>query len=221
VEIEERFRPLPKHRQLALMPRRRREDLLGAVQLIRRSGRLDGWEFVLIDGMTQAEVAEALGEAAIFLFGAEREGFGLPGAEAMAAGCYVVGFTGDGAKEYMLPDCCSVVPDSDVVAMADLTLAAMEQFDHDRQTLQGRVDIGRDRVLSRHSSVRVRAALAEVFGELTREASPALMTKAATLPHYQAHGPRYGQLGAAYRGARHTARRLADRINRSAAEPAR
>jgi hypothetical protein len=214
VEIEESFRPLPKERRIALMPRRRREDLLGAVHLIRRSGRLAGWELVLIDGMTQAEVAEELGHAARFLFGAEREGFGLPGAEAMAAGCYVVGFTGDGAKEYMLPDCCSVVPDSDVVAMADYTLAAMDQFDHDRDALQQRIDIGRDRVLARHSSVRVRAMLGEVFGELTGAGSPALMTQAATLPHYQAYAPRYGALGAAYRGSRRTARRLADRVGR-------
>jgi hypothetical protein len=212
VEIEERFRPLPKERRVALMPRRRREDLIGAVQLMRRSGRMDGWELVLIDGMTQAQVAEELGRAAIFLFGAEREGFGLPGAEAMAAGCYVVGFTGDGAKEYMLPDCCSVVPDSDVVAMAELALAAMAQFDQDPEILQGRVDIGRDRVLGRHSAHRVRERLGEVFAELTAPGSPARMPAPVRLPHYMAYGPKGGRWGAAYRGARHTARRVVDSV---------
>ncbi len=86
VQIEDWFQPAEKQRRIALMPRRRREDLLGAVQLVRRSGRLGDWEIVLIDGMTQQQVAEELGRAAIFLFGAEREGVGLPGAEAMASG---------------------------------------------------------------------------------------------------------------------------------------
>ena len=175
------------------MPRRRREDLLGAVQLVRRSGRLDGWEIVLIDAMTQAQVAEELGRAAIFLFGAEREGLGLPGAEAMAAGCYVVGFTGDGAKEYLTPDCAGVVLDSDVVGMADLTLEAMHAFDHDRPALQARIDLGRDRVLERHSGPRVRAALAAAFDQITAEGSPARIRGSVTLQHYQTHAPRSGR----------------------------
>ena len=134
VQIEDWFQPGEKEKRIALMPRRRREDLLGAVQLVRRSGRLGDWQIVLIDGMTQQQVADELGRAAIFLFGAEREGVGLPGAEAMASGCYVVGFTGDGAKEYMLPEHSSVIADSDVVDMCDRTLEAMDWFEHDRAT---------------------------------------------------------------------------------------
>ena len=84
------------------MPRRRREDLLAGVQLMRRSGQLDGWTFELIDGVDARGVADVLGRSAIFLFGAEREGVGLPGAEALAAGAFVVGFTGHGAKELSL-----------------------------------------------------------------------------------------------------------------------
>lgn len=214
VEIEPWFVPLAKERRLALMPRRRREDLIGAVQLLRRSGRLDGWEIVLIDGMTQAQVAEELGRAAIFLFGAEREGFGLPGAEAMAAGCYVVGFTGDGAKEYLTPDVASVVLDSDVVGMAEATLAAMAAFDHDRGALQARVDLGRSRVLERHSSEAVRAALGRAFEVVTAPGSPSLLGGPTTLSHYMSRGPRYGRAGAAYVGARRLARRTLDRLGR-------
>lgn len=210
VEIEDYFRPLPKERRLALMPRRRREDLTGAVQLVRRSGRLDGWEIVLIDGMTQAQVAEELGRSAIFLFGAEREGLGLPGAEAMAAGCYVIGFTGDGAKEYLLPDAAGVVLDSDVVGMAEMTLAAMWQFDHDRTALQRRVEVGRDRVLARHSPERVRAGLAAAFDRICAPGSPARIPQSVTLPHYQTHAPRSGVLWRGYYAARRGARAVLD-----------
>ena len=209
VEIEDYFRPLPKERRIALMPRRRREDLLGAVQLVRRSGRLDDWEIVLIDGMSQAEVAVELGRAAIFLFGAEREGLGLPGAEAMAAGCYVVGFTGDGAKEYLTADVAGVVLDSDVVGMAELTLDAMHRFDHDRASLQERVDLGRARVRERHSSDAVRAGLRAAFDSILAEGS-AQLSRPTTLAHYQVHAPRSGPHWAAYYAARRSGRRVVD-----------
>lgn len=207
VEIESWFVPRAKERRIALMPRRRREDLLGAVQLIRRSGRLRDWEIVLIDGMSQTQVAEELGRSAIFLFGAEREGLGLPGAEAMAAGCHVIGFTGDGAKEYLRPDTGTVILDSDVVGMCDATLAAMDEFEQDPTGWQERVDRGRALVGERYSPVAVRGALESAFATITAEGSPSLISGHVTLDHYMAHGPRGGRAGAAYVGARKLARR--------------
>lgn len=187
VQIEDWFQPRAKEKRIALMPRRRREDLLGAAQLIRRSGKLADWEIVLIDGMTQQQVAEELGRAAIFLFGAEREGVGLPGAEAMASGCYVVGFTGDGAKEYMLPEHASVIADSDVVGMCDRTLEAMDWFDHKRTVFDSRAEEGRAWVGSRHSAELVRERLGAAFEQITAPGSPSRLPEAVTLRHYQAH----------------------------------
>ncbi len=71
----------------------------------------------------------------------------------MASGCYVVGFTGDGAKEYMLPEHASVIADSDVVDMCDRTLEAMRWFEQDRETFDDRARRGHDWVRSRHSAV--------------------------------------------------------------------
>ncbi|PRY63235.1 hypothetical protein BCF74_10266 [Knoellia remsis] len=216
VEIEDYFVPREKERRIALMPRRRREDLLGAVQLVRRSGRLGDWEVVLIDGMTQAQVAEELGRSAIFLFGAEREGLGLPGAEAMAAGCHVIGFTGDGAKEYLTPETGAVILDSDVVGMCDATLASMELFDADRAAWQVPVDRGHELVRARYSPKEVRDALARAFESVLAPGSPALIEAPVTLEHYMAHGPRGGRAGAAYVGARRLARRGVNRLRGAA-----
>ena len=136
----------------------------------------------------------------------------MPGAEAMAAGCYVVGFTGDGAKEYLTPDVASVILDSDVVGMCDATLAAMAAFETDRAAWQGRVDLGRARVLEKHSSTAVRAALEATFAQLDAPGSPARLAAPATVQHYMAHGPRGGRAGAAYVQARKLARRSLDRF---------
>ena len=213
VQIEDWFHPAVKEKRIALMPRRRREDLLGAVQLVRRSGRLGDWEIVLIDGMTQQQVAEELGRAAIFLFGAEREGVGLPGAEAMASGCYVVGFTGDGAKEYMLPDHASVIADSDVVGMCDRTLEAMGWFDHDRESFDSRADMGRTWVRSRHNSDVVRERLRVAFEQINAPGSPCRMPSSMLLPHYQAHAPRTDPYNRVRVAARHGSRVILDRLS--------
>lgn len=212
VQVEDWFQPAEKERRIALMPRRRREDLLGAVQLVRRSGRLGEWQIVLIDGMTQQQVAEELGRAAIFLFGAEREGVGLPGAEAMASGCYVVGFTGDGAKEYMLHEHASVIADSDVVDMCDRTLEAMDWFDHDRELFDSRADRAREWVRSRHSADLVRERLASAFEQITAPGSPSLMQGAVTLPHYQAHAPATDPWNRARIAARRLGRRAVEEV---------
>lgn len=212
VQIEDWFQPAAKEKRIALMPRRRREDLLGAVQLVRRSGRLGDWQIVLIDQMTQQQVADELGRAAIFLFGAEREGVGLPGAEAMASGCYVVGFTGDGAKEYMLPEHSSVIADSDVVDMCDRTLEAMDWFETSPEVMRRRAEAGREWVRSRHGAELVRQRLAEAFGAITAPGSPSLLTDDVRLQHYQAHGGATDPYNRARVAVRSAGRRLLDRI---------
>ena len=37
----------------------------------------------------------------------------------MAAGCYVVGYTGDGGREFMNPSWCSPIGDEDIVSFAE------------------------------------------------------------------------------------------------------
>lgn len=215
VQIEDWFCPAEKEKRIALMPRRRREDLLGAVQLVRRSGRLRDWEIVLIDGMTQQQVAVELGRAAIFLFGAEREGVGLPGAEAMASGCYVVGFTGDGAKEYMLPQHASVIADSDVVDMCDRTLEAMEWFENSRELFDDRAQQGLAWVRSRHNAGVVRARLDAAFRIITESGSASLLPERVRLQHYQAYAPATDPYNRSRMASRRLGRKILGTLSRS------
>jgi glycosyltransferase involved in cell wall biosynthesis len=89
-----------KKRQIAYMPRRLAEDSREVVELLRRTTDLRGFEIVPIEGRTWKEVADILRESLIFLAFQRDEGFGLPPAEAMACGCIVVGYVGQGAAEY-------------------------------------------------------------------------------------------------------------------------
>jgi hypothetical protein len=59
-----------------------------------------GWEILPIDGQNEETVANFLRSSKIFLSFSDREGFSLPPLEASFCGNSVIGYTGEGAKEY-------------------------------------------------------------------------------------------------------------------------
>ena len=103
-------------RRIALMPRKRPED---ARQILRLLGdRLRGWDVVTIENASEQETAVKLRTSPIFLALGRKEGFGLPPAEAMASGCYAVGFHGFGGRDIFDPSFSSPVEDGDVLSAA-------------------------------------------------------------------------------------------------------
>ncbi len=105
-------------RQIAYMPRRRGDELTEVLHLLAIRGVLRDWNLAPIDGRSEQETADLLRSSAVFLSFSEREGFGMPPAEAMAAGCYVVGFTGLAGRDFFDPAYCRPVPEGDVLAFA-------------------------------------------------------------------------------------------------------
>ncbi len=187
----ERFTPGTKERWVAFMPRRRRVDLLSSVQILHRRGRFaDGWRPVPIDGLSEAEVALVMGRSAVFLSGAEREGFGLPGAEAMAAGCLVIGYTGHGAREYLTSEVAVPIAESDTVALADAVERAMIEFDTERAAFDEVTSRARQRIVGSYAQARQDDALREVFGALAASDSPCVVGDRRVAHHFQAHAPR-------------------------------
>jgi hypothetical protein len=185
-----RFAPGAKQRRFALMFRKRRAEAEIVAQLIARTD-LQGWAIDAIGEQPQDEVARILSQAAIFLSFSAQEGFGLPPAEAMAAGCYVVGFTGDGGQEVMQPQWCSPIGDEDVVAFALEAVRIARQWDDDRPSVQRCIDEGRDFVTRTYTRERLTEDMRVAFGELTAPRSAALQTAPATVTHWSVPvGPR-------------------------------
>ena len=60
---------------------------------------VEGWQGEPLDRLSHVQVADKLNGAKLFLSFGHPEGFGLPIAEAMAAGCWVVGYSGMGGRE--------------------------------------------------------------------------------------------------------------------------
>lgn len=108
----------PRDRVISYMPRRGRDEARQVLGILRARGALEGWRVTEIDGLTEREVGDHLRKSAIFLSLAYHEGFGLPAAEAMACGAYVVGFHGFSGREFFRPQFCSPVEAGDVMAFA-------------------------------------------------------------------------------------------------------
>ena len=103
-------------RVLSYMPRKRSDEIDIVLQLA--ASAIEGWETIRIDGMTQSQVADALRRSALFLSFSQREGCPMPPTEALACGCYVMGFDGFGGREYFDPQFTMRIEDGDLVAFS-------------------------------------------------------------------------------------------------------
>jgi glycosyltransferase involved in cell wall biosynthesis len=153
-------------RRIAFMPRKRPVDARQVLRLLAAHGSLDKWDVVKIDGRSQAETARLLRSCAVFLSFSGKEGFGLPPAEAMACGCYVVGFPGLGGREYFHPEFCSPVPDDDILSFAK---AAAEALADDPAVLAKRATGASAHILSQYTLEGQREDLLRFFGYLFGE----------------------------------------------------
>ena len=155
----DRFRPAPDlpPRRLALLPGKRPQE---AEELLRLLGeRLAGWEVARIEGASEQEVAATLRTAPIFVALGRREGFGLPAAEAMASGCFVVGFPGFGGRDLFDPECSRAVEDGDVLTLAREVAAVMARYESDPEAVREAGARAARRIEELHSPQRQRQDL--------------------------------------------------------------
>jgi len=112
------LRPGLKRRQVAYMPRKRSDDVRQVLGILHARGVLNSWEVVPIAGLPFARVAEILSNTAVFLSSSLNEGFGMPPAEALACGAYVIGYSGFGGSELFDSRYTTLVPEGDVQTFA-------------------------------------------------------------------------------------------------------
>ena len=131
-----------KKRQIAYMPRKNERDLQQVLVRLRLAGRLEGWDVVAIEGLSEAETAALLRESAVFLSSGHPEGFGLPAAEAMSCGCVVVGYHGYGGREFLTEDNGFPIAVGDVVEFADTTARVLRELEQEPDALARRAERG-------------------------------------------------------------------------------
>ena len=114
---------------IAYMTRKRASELQMLLNILQTRGTLHGWDTVVIDGMSQGEVARTLRSASLFLSFSHYEGCPLGPLEALASGCSVIGFTGFGGNEYFKALGAIPIPEGDIKAFAEEVEFWIRNFD--------------------------------------------------------------------------------------------
>jgi hypothetical protein len=153
-------------RTIAYMPRRGREEAGQVLGILRGRGALDGWQLDEIDNLTEHEVAERLRGTAVFLSLAYHEGFGLPAAEAMACGAYVIGFDGFGGSEFFRPEFSSRVQSGDVVSFARTLEEVLERETRQPGWCGARGAAAARFIATEYSPAREREDVVDVYSSL-------------------------------------------------------
>lgn len=165
--------PAHKKKQITYFKRKRHLEAELLPNLLSRSEVFADWSFVEIKDMTEDEVVKTLSDSLIFLSFSSREGFGLPAAEAMAAGCLVVGYTGVGGEEYFTKDVAFPVPDSDIIAFAKTVETVAQEYEKDPKRLDVMRHAATERVLNHYSPDVMSKALLQAWTEIhTRHMTP-------------------------------------------------
>jgi glycosyltransferase involved in cell wall biosynthesis len=153
-----------KKRQIAYMPRKRGVDAVPLVKALRAAPELEGVPFVAIDGVSTEKAAAILRDSLFFLSLSEREGFGLPPAEAMATGAIVIGYTGVGGDEFFTAETGFPVPEDNLPAFYDTVISAVTQYDSDPGVGDRLRAQASQTILSRYPRAAFERAVTEVFG---------------------------------------------------------
>jgi glycosyltransferase involved in cell wall biosynthesis len=109
------------------MPRRGGGDARSVLAILESRGLLRGWTVKALDNLSENDVGEQLRNTCIFLSLSRHEGFGLPPAEAMACGAFVIGYHGFSGREFLLPEFSSPVEPGDLLTFAQMVEAALRQ----------------------------------------------------------------------------------------------
>lgn len=114
------FRPAAmRERKVTWMPRKRPNEAALIRALLAADPSFDDVVCKPLEGLSEEQTAAELGSTSVFIALGREEGFGLPVAEALAAGCAVVGYPSGGGAELFDAPGTHAVADSDVVAIVD------------------------------------------------------------------------------------------------------
>ncbi|WP_375486875.1 glycosyltransferase [uncultured Jatrophihabitans sp.] len=165
----DRFRPRAAgEASVAWFSRKRPHESALLQRLLREDARTAGTTLHPLSDEQWDEVAAVLGRATVFVALGHSEGFGLPIAEALAAGCLVTGYDGGGGRELFEAPGAWPVAEQRPLLLVDRVADLLSRRHELAETSQQ----NRSWVLERHSPDVTRAALVPALeGVMRRPAS--------------------------------------------------
>jgi Glycosyl transferases group 1 len=113
-----------KQRLITYMPRKRPWEAALISEALRKRQMISDYRIEALHNIPRLQVAERLAESRIFISLLHQEALGFPAAEAMSAGCIVVGFDGLGTAEYFDQSTGVPITEGDVAGIVE----AVEQI---------------------------------------------------------------------------------------------
>jgi glycosyltransferase involved in cell wall biosynthesis len=157
------YYPQDKKKQICFMPRKNLNDARQVLYMLRYRKKLAGWTIREIDKVSEARAAEIIRESAVLMSFGAPEGFGLPPAEAMAAECVVVGYHGNGGKEFFTKHHGFPIEVGDILGYAQTMERVLEEYGRDPARLKQMArDAGR-LVRDNYSPEAERASIVECW----------------------------------------------------------
>lgn len=158
-----------KKKQICYMPRKLNEDIIQIIAILKQRGHLNDWNFVPIDNKTEEEVAQIMQESVFFLCLNHREGFGLPPVEAMACGCYVVGYHGEAGREYLKPEFSTVIEKGNIMMFVECVEQLVDQFEQNPQTILEKEKLASNFVSEQYSMKKQEKDILRIWNDILSE----------------------------------------------------
>ena len=148
-----------KKLQIAYMPRKRKDDAKIIVNALKNRADMADVTFLAIENVAEDALQSILGESLMSRSGGSQEGFGLPPAEALSAGCLVVGYTGVGGDEYFTSDVAFPIQDSDLVTFIETVRAVIGEYKADPTRLDRMRKAASAQILEKYNAAQAETNL--------------------------------------------------------------
>ena len=89
----------------------------------------NNWEILSLNNLNEEQLFKYLSISKIFLSFSDLEGFGLPPLEAALAGNKVIGYTGEGGKEYWKKPLFHEIPKGNILEFSEQVLKFVKKKD--------------------------------------------------------------------------------------------
>ena len=161
------FHPNPeKKKQICFMPRKNLSDAIQVINILKFRGALRDYALVPIHDMTFEQAAAVMRESEIFLSFGYPEGFGLPPAEAMACGCLVVGYHGNGGREFLRPEFAYPIEVGDILGYARTVESVIQELESRPDPLRQKARRASEFILAAYSEEQEEADVARIWTEV-------------------------------------------------------
>jgi len=152
-----------KTKTIAVMPRKMWDDFSYLHSLLKLKDEINGYTFNVINDLTLEETAKVLKESSIFLSFSHKESFGLPPAEAMACGCIVIGYHGQGGKEFFRNTISYPIEQSDIPGYAKRIINVVNKFEEDPEKMNWMGQKASAFILENYSTSQQQSAILEMI----------------------------------------------------------